>query len=229
MRDEKIECENRGMQLEKIGSSTEETGKVLRFFMNQGYKSKKTDISKIALMLLLLLTALFPAYADKSEKPYILYHSPEIEMMLSQALKNASLSVPIYKIGVEKLDGAKMAVIQFGVKKEISRSEIARNALEIISLCFAYDSRMRRVDVYGTDKPDVPDRKGEILFSVCAERRNFNMINFKLPSMKALEVLGLVYYSDEIYDIPARWIDFLKESNIPVPKEVKNKKPKKIK
>lgn len=184
---------------------------------------------RILWTIFLFLTIFFPAYADKSDKPYILYHSPEIEMMLSQALKDASLSVPIYKIGVEQLNGDRMAVVQFGVDKEISRSEIARNALEILGLCFAYDPGIRRIDVYGTDKPDVPDRKGEILFSVSAERKNFGRVNFKLPSLKALEVLGLVYYSDSVYDTPARWIDFLKECHIPAPKKIKIKKPQKIK
>lgn len=197
--------------------------------MSQKNKSIKKIIIEIALTIFLFMTANFPAFADKSEKPYILYHSPEIEMVLSQALKDASLSVPIYKIGVEQLNGEAMAVVQFGVDNKISRSEIARNALEIISLCFAYDSGMRRIDVYGTDKPDVPDRKGEILFSVSAERRNFGKVNFKLPSIKALEVLGLVYYSDSVYDTPARWIDFLKECKMPIPIKVKNKKPQKIK
>jgi len=158
-----------------------------------------------------------------AEKPYILYHSPEIEMILSQALKDAPLSVPIYKIGVEQLDGKRMAVVQFGVDNEISRSEVARNALLIVSLCFAYDSKMERVDVYGTDKADVPDRKGEIRFSVSADRTKFHKVNFKSTSMDALETLGLVYYSDSVYDIPVSWLDFLKECREKPPKNKTNK------
>ena len=181
---------------------------------------------KIILIIIFVGEVVIPSYAGDSQKPYILYHSPRIEMMLSQALKNASLSVPIFKIGVEQLNKDRMAVIQFGVDQKISRSEIARNAIEIISLCFAYDPEMRRIDVYGTDKPDVPDRKGEILFSVSAERKSFEKINFKLPSIQAMEALGLIYYSDAVYDTPARWIDFLKECNIPVHKKIKTTKKK---
>ena len=166
-------------------------------------------ILKKSLAVIIIFFFVFtPAFAQKN---FILYHSPKDEMLISHSLKSAHLSVSIYKIGVANIDGSKMALVQFGINKEISRSEVARNAMEIISRCFAYNPRLLRVDIYGTDKPDVPGRKGEIMFSVSAKREKFLKLNSNLSSKSKLKQLGLVYYSDSVYDVPARWLDYLYE------------------
>jgi hypothetical protein len=134
-------------------------------------------------------------------------------MTLSKSLKRARLSVPVYRLGVSCIGGQRIAVIQFGVPAHISKSEISRNAVEMIFSAYGTGTDIDRLDLYGTDKPDVKGKKGRkglVLFSISAKKEDFHKVDYSLPSAEALKVFGLTFYSETITDTPKSWVKSIK-------------------
>jgi hypothetical protein len=70
-----------------------------------------------------------------------------------------------------------------------------------------------RLDLYGTDKPDVKGKKGRkglVLFSISAKKEDFHKVDYSLPSAEALKVFGLTFYSETITDTPKSWVKSIK-------------------
>ncbi|MCE1246245.1 MAG: hypothetical protein LWY06_06355 [Firmicutes bacterium] len=170
-------------------------------------------MKKPGFLLFLFYAAFLILFCCKSASgsTSIMYFDPKSEVRISTSIKRARLSVPIYRIGVAKISGKRIGVIQFGIKDYQSVSEIARNAIELIFSSFGAGIDLDRVDIYGTDKPDMKGRKGVVLFSVSAKKEDIHKVDFSLPSTDALKVFGLVYYSETIPDKPKSWIKSIKK------------------
>jgi len=138
-------------------------------------------------------------------KTHILYHCPPSEMKISSALKAKDINVPIFKIGVGDEGKVKIALIQIGISKRLTRSELARNVLEIIKNSFKVEPTLDRIDIYGSDRPDTKKSKGDVLFSISALQEDVKKIDSHKSSLKNLRVFGLIYISDKIKDPVISW------------------------
>ncbi|MCD4785907.1 MAG: hypothetical protein K8T10_18975 [Candidatus Eremiobacteraeota bacterium] len=126
-------------------------------------------------------------------------------MKISSALKIKAITVPIYKIGVGKEERIKIALVQIGISKNLTRSELARNILKIIKSAFEVDPTLHRIDIYGSDRPDTKTAKGEVLFSISALHTDIHRIDPHKSSSGNLNTFGLFYISEKIKDPLLSW------------------------
>jgi len=173
-----------------------------------GENLKKGNMRWIIPTIFIFLICATPVFAEKA---IINYHTPGAEKIISWAFRHADIRVPIFKIGVGDEDGFRMAIVQFGVGAKLSKSELARNVMEMIGIAFAHDPKLERIDIYGSDRPDRGMDKGKVLFSVSAKREDFQRVRPEHSSINSLKKFGLVYFSDSIKDPDTNWIKLLKK------------------
>jgi hypothetical protein len=127
----------------------------------------------------------------------IKYFDQKRETRIVSGFKQMDLPLPVVSVGVGESGDFHVAGVQVWMQNGPDQARFEREALVAVYTAWRMVPDLSEVDIWGVDRPDTKQRRGQSLCSLVVRRDAFVAANPRLSRSEQVHQLGLLWMASE--------------------------------